>query len=107
MKNAQSIICFAILIFALLHPPTVVFGDTIFIDLNGTVIDKEQYQQNASDREKTLSTKLRDGYNMESNVWKDPIKLRKTRIEQWRIMRTHYSPDSLPSKIENASARNK
>ena len=54
------------------------------------------------DREKTLSMKLRNGYSVKSNVWKDPIKLRKKRIEQWRIMRSHYSPDSLPKKIENS-----
>ena len=51
--------------------------------------------------------KLQDGYNEKSNDWKDPIKLRKNRIEQWRIMRSDYDPDSLPNKIENPSATNK
>jgi len=50
---------------------------------------------------------LRNGYNENSNAWIDPIKLRKRRIEQWRIMRSHYSLDSLPIKIENSSTKNK
>jgi len=107
MKNTLLINFFAILFFALFYQPTFVFGDTIFFDFDGNVIDKAQYEVIASDREKTLSMKLRNGYNVKSNVWKDPIKLRKKRIEQWRIMRSHYSLDSLPIKIENSSTKNK
>jgi hypothetical protein len=107
MKNTLLINFFAILFFALFYQPTFVFGDTIFFDFDGNVIDKAQYEVIASDREKTLSMKLRNGYNVKSNIWKDPIKLRKKRIEQWRIMRSHYSPDSLPIKIENSSTKNK
>jgi hypothetical protein len=107
MKNTLLINFFAILFFALLYQPTFVFGDTIFFDFDGNVIDKAQYEVIASDREKTLSMKLRNGYNVKSNVWKDPIKLRKKRIEQWRIMRSHYSPDSPPIKIETSSRKNK
>jgi hypothetical protein len=107
MKNTLSINFFTILFFALFYQPTFVFGDTIFFDFDGNVIDKAQYEVIASDREKTLSMKLRNGYNVKSNVWKDPIKLRKKRIEQWRIMRSHYSLDSLPIKIENSSIKNK
>ena len=61
----------------------------------------------SSNREKEISMKLRNGYNENSNAWIDPIKLRKRRIEQWRIMRSHYSLDSLPIKIENSSTKNK
>ena len=107
MKNTLLIHFFAILFFALFYQPTFVFGVTIFFDFDGNVINKEQYKVNASDREKKLSMKLRNGYYENSNVWIDPIKLRKKRIEQWRIMRSHYSPDSLPIKIENSSTKNK
>jgi len=107
MKNTLSINFFAILFFALFYQPTFVFGVTIFFDFNDNVITKAQYEMNASDREKNLSMKLRNGYNVKSNVWIDPIKLRKKRIEQWRIMRSHYSPDSLPIKKENSSTKNK
>ena len=107
MKNTLLINFFAIIFFALFYQPTFVFGDTIFFDFDGNVITKAQYQVIASDREKNLSMKLRNGYNVKSNVWKDPIKLRKKRIEQWRIMRSHYSLDSLPIKIENSSTKNK
>jgi hypothetical protein len=106
MKNTLRINFFAILFFALLYQPAFVFGDTIFFNPDGNVIDKAQYELNASDREKTLSIKLSNGYDINSDVWKDPIKLRKIRIEQWRIMRSHYNPDSLPVKIENASIKN-
>jgi hypothetical protein len=107
MKNTLLINFFAILFFALFYQPTFVFGGTIFFDFDGNVITKAQYQVIESDREKNLSMKLRNGYNVKFNVWKDPIKLRKKRIEQWRIMRSHYSPDSLPIKIENSSTKNK
>ena len=106
MKNTLLINFFAILFFALLYQPAFAYGDTIFFDLDGNVIDKAQYDLSVSDRDKTLSTKLRDGYDIQSDAWKDPIKLRKIRIEQWRIMRSHYSPDSLPAKIENSAKKN-
>ena len=100
MKNTRVVSFFAILFFALLYQPAFVSGDTIYFDPDGNVIDKTQYALNVSDREKTLSIKLSNGYDMNAHVWKDPIKLRKMRIEQWRIMRSHYNPDSLPAKIE-------
>jgi hypothetical protein len=107
MKNTLLINFFAILFFALFYQPTFVFGVTFFFEFDGNVINKAQYEVIASDREIKLSMKLRNGYNENSNVWIDPIKLRKKRIEQWRIMRSHYSPDSLPMKIENSSTKNK
>jgi hypothetical protein len=107
MKNTLLINFLAIFFFALFYQPTSVFGSTFFFDFDGNVINKAQYEVNASDREKKLSMKLRNVYYENSNVWIDPIKLRKKRIEQWRIMRSHYSPDSLPIKIENSSTKNK
>ena len=107
MKNTLLINFLAILFFALFYQPTSVFGATFFFDFDGNVINKAQYEVNASDREKKLSMKLRNGYYENSNVWIDPIKLRKKRIEQWRIVRSHYSPDSLPIKKENSSTKNK
>ena len=107
MKKTLLINFFAILFFALFYQPTFVSGVTIYFDFDGNVITKAQYQAAAADREKNLSMKLKNGYNVKSNVRKDPIKLRKKRIEQWRIMRSHYSPDSLPIKIENSSTKNK
>jgi hypothetical protein len=107
MKNTILINFFAILFFALFYQPTFVSGVTIFFDFDGNVTTKAQYQVIASDREKKLSMKLRNGYNVKSDVSKDPIKLRKKRIEQWRIMRSQYSPDSLPIKIEHSSTKNR
>ena len=102
MKNTLLINFFAILFFALFYQPTFVVGVTIYFDSDGNVITKAQYQAAAADREKNLSMKLKNGYNAKSNVRKDPIKLRKKRIEQWRIMRSHYSPDSLPVFLDNS-----
>ena len=107
MKNKLLINFFAILLFAFFYQPTFVFGVTSFFDFDGNVINKAQYEVVASDREKKLSMELRNGYNENSNVWIDPIKLRKRRIEQWRIMRSRLSLDSLPIKTENSSTKNK
>ncbi len=107
MKNTRLIIFFSILFFVLIYPAAFVFGNTIFYDFDGNAVDKSTYEQTVSDRDKNLSMKLRNGYGVQSNGWKDPIKLRKTRIEQWRLMRSRYNPDSLPIKIENPSTKNK
>jgi hypothetical protein len=100
MKNTLLINFLVILFSALLYQPTFVFGDTIHIDSEGNTIDKAKYELIASEREKFLGIKLRNGYNVKSDAWKDPIKLRKIRIEQWKNMRAMYNPDSLPSTIE-------
>ena len=52
------------------------------------------------DRDKAVNMKLEEGYKEPPDVWKDPIKLRQKRIEQWKEMRSQYDPDSLPHKIE-------
>ena len=98
MKNTLVINFLVILFSVVLYQPAFVFGETIHIDAEGNTIDKATYELIASEREKTLSIQLRNGYDVTYNAWKDPIKLRKKRIEQWRIMRSHYSPDSLPKK---------
>jgi hypothetical protein len=100
MKNTVSIHFLVILFSALLFQPTFVFGDTIHIDAEGHRIDQAKYERIASEREKALGINLRNGYHVKSNTLKDPIKLRKLRIEQWKNMRAMYHPDSLPSAIE-------
>jgi hypothetical protein len=100
MKNIL-LINFLLLFFStLLYQATPVFGEPIHIDPEGKAIDKATYELIASEREKTLSIKLRNGYDDKYFAWKDPIKLRKKRIEQWRIMRSRYHPDSLPRKTD-------
>jgi len=100
MKNTLLINFLVIIFSALLYQPTFVFGDTLHIDSEGNTIDNAKYELITSEREKTLGIKLRNGYDVKSNAWKDPIKLRKIRIEQWKNMRAVYNPDSLPSAIE-------
>ena len=102
MKKKLIFIILTISCIALFYQTPFVFSDTVYFDTDGLVIDKIHYLIIVSEREKALSAKLRNGYNSEFNVWKDPIKLRKKRIFQWRIMRSLYDPDSLPEKIETS-----
>jgi len=106
MKNRLLLNVFTILFLVFLFLPAGVFGDVVYYDIDGKVIDKAQHELITMDREKTMSMRLKNGYDQTSNAWKDPIKLRKKRIEQWRIMRSYYDPDSLPAKIENISTKN-
>ena len=101
MKKTLLIPVFLILYFTLCYQSAFAFNDTIHFDSDGSVIDKIHYEIIISEREKTLRLKLRNGYNWESDEWKDPIKLRKTRLMQWRVMRSFYSPESRPQKIKN------
>ena len=91
-----------IICIALIYQVPFVFGDTVHFDSDGLVIDKIHYEIIVWEREKALRAILKNGYNSEFNVWKDPIKLRKKRIFQWRIMKSVYDPDSLPEKIETS-----
>ena len=106
MKNNLITIILTIICIALFYQAPFVFGDTVYFDSDGLVIDKIHYLIIVSEREKSLRATLKNGYNSEFNVWKDPIKLRKKRIFQWRIMRSLYNPDSLPKNIENFSTKN-
>ena len=102
MKFKIIAFLFIIIFIVLSYLPAFALNDTIYFDSDGNIIDKIHYLIIISEREKALSVKLRNGYNSEFNVWKDPIKLRKKRIFQWRIMRSLYDPDSLPEKIETS-----
>jgi hypothetical protein len=102
LKNNLIFIILAIICIVICYQTPFVFSDTVYFDSDGLIIDKIHYLIIVSEREKSLSAKLRNGYNSEFNVWKDPIKLRKKRIFQWRIMRSLYDPDSLPEKIETS-----
>ncbi len=107
MRKSLWVIFGVILYFTVFYSPAFVFSETIIFDSDGSIIDKVQYEIVASDREKSLSMQLINGYDVKSHAWKDPIKLRKKRIEQWKIMRSLYNPDSLPAKIENATVKDK
>lgn len=97
-------IVFGFLVFlyvAVLLQPTIVFSESASsFNNDGLAVDKVQYETVVSERNKTISMELENGYNEDGNVWKDPIKLRKKRIEQWKQMRSLYNPESLPHKIE-------
>ena len=100
MQNVKTGYCIAIILLAFIVSPTLLFSGTIYFDVNGNVVDKSQHEQIVVDKEKAVELELKSGYTSESTGWKDPIKLRKKRIEQWENMRAMYNPASLPSKIE-------
>ena len=80
--------------------PTALFSATVYYDVNGNVIENIKFKRTAVDRDNAIKSELKSGYTSEIKGWKDPIKLRKRRIEQWKDMRSSYSPESLPSQIE-------
>jgi hypothetical protein len=101
MKKSLVFGFLVILYLAVLHQPTLVFSEsTSNFNPDGLAIDKVQYEIMASERDKAVNMELEEGYKETPDVWKDPIKLRKIRIEQWKEMRSQYNPDSLPHKIE-------
>ena len=100
MKISTPITFSVFLLLAVLHQPALVFSETANFNVDGLVIDKVQYEIMVSERDKTIGMELENGYTEDADVWKDPIKLRKKRIEQWKQMRSQYNPDSLPNKIE-------
>ena len=105
MKFKIIAFLFIIIFIVLSHLPAFALNDNVHFDSDGNIIDKINYLIIVSEWEKALKLKLRNRYNSEFNVWKDPIKLRKKRIFQWRIMRSFYNPDSLPKNIENFSTK--
>ncbi|MEN8246328.1 MAG: hypothetical protein ABFS43_15675 [Thermodesulfobacteriota bacterium] len=98
-KKLFIIITFILLVVTFL--PTALFSTTVYYDFNGNAIENYRYKQTVVDRDNAIKSELKYGYTSEIKDWKDPIKLRKRRIEQWKDMRSSYSPESLPSKIEN------
>ncbi len=100
MRTTKIGYCITLILLAFIFSPAVLFSGTIYFDLNGNVVDNLRHEQIVVDREKFISKELSSGYTPESKYWKDPIKLRIRRIEQWKSMRAMYNPLSLPSKIE-------
>ena len=106
MKKTLLIPVFLILYFTLCYQSAFAFNDTIHFDSDGSVIDKVHYVIIASEREKAITELLKNGYAIQSVVWKDPIRLRKKRLKQWQELRQRYNPDSLPKIINNFSTKN-
>ena len=97
----SALLFFSIFLWlAVLYQPAIVFSQGNNFNVDGLAIDKVQYEILASERDKNVGMELENGYNKGAGVWKDPIKLRKKRIEQWKQMRAQYNPESLPHKIE-------
>ena len=83
MKTSTLITLCVFLLPAVLCLPVSVFSGDNNFNIDGMAIDKVQYEILASQREKSVSMTLENGYTDDAGIWKDPIKLRKKRIEQW------------------------
>lgn len=103
MKISALITFSVFLLLAVTFHPAPVFSEAVSFDADGLAIDKVQYEIMVSERDKTVNMELESGYHEATGIWKDPIKLRQKRIEQWKQMRSQYHPDSLPHKIESAN----
>lgn len=82
MQKLKIFYYIKLILFTFILSPTVIFSGTIYFDTNGNVVDNLRHEQVVVDREKVINQELRYGYTSESNCWKDPIKLRKRRIEK-------------------------
>lgn len=98
-KNKIKFLYFFLIILTLIFGAPVAFGDTVHFDSNGNIVDKIHYEILVAEREKIIRVMLKNGYGSDSNVWRDPIKLRQKRIFQWQVMRSSYNLDSLPKKL--------
>ena len=100
-KNELKLLLFFIVTITLIFGAPIAFGDTVHFDSKGNIVDKIHYEILVAEREKIIRVKLRNGYSSEYDIWRDPIKLRKKRILQWKILRSLYDPDSLPEKLNS------
>ena len=100
MKISALITFSLIVLAAAAIMPAAAFGETESFDGDGLAIDKLQYENMVAERDKIIDAELENGYQAETGAWKDPIKLRKERLAQWKEMRSQYDPESLPHKIE-------
>ena len=98
----SALVTFSIfLLLTVLYQPAPVFSEANNFDGDGLSIDKVQYEILILGRDQNINMELEDGYKEDAGIWKDPIKLRQKRIEQWKQMRAQYNPESLPHKIED------
>ena len=100
-KNKIEFLFLFIIVITLILGAPIAFGDTVHFDSNGNIVDKIHYEILVAEREKIISVQLRYGYSSEYAIWRDPIKLRKKRILQWKVLRSLYNPDSLPEKLNS------
>lgn len=101
MKRLTICSLLGLIFFALaLCNPALAFGEEAYFDNDGNMVEKEKYSTISTDRMTIVKDQLKDGYGQTYPTTKDPIKLRKKRIEQWAKERSQYDPKSLPHKIE-------
>ena len=91
----------AIIFLNIVFGASLAVSDIVHFDPNGNIVDKIHYEILVAEREKIIRVKLRNGYGLDSNGWRDPIRLRKKRILQWKILRSLYNLDSLPEKLHS------
>lgn len=101
VKVSTSLPLLLILMLLLSIPSANAEDDTVHFNFDGTVIDKINYEIIVYEREKALAELLENGYDIRHDAWKDPIKLRKKRIKQWKDFRQHQALNSIPQHSGN------
>jgi len=87
MINKRLIIFLAVVLILLNGIP--VSSETVnYYDLTGKVVSYLQYEKINSMHGAEINRIMKEGYNEKNSVIKDPIVLRKKRIEQWEKYRS-------------------
>ena len=87
MINKRLIIFLAVVLILLNGIPAS--SETVnYYDLTGKVVSYLQYEKINSMHGAEINRIMKEGYNEKNSVIKDPIVLRKKRIEQWEKYRS-------------------
>ena len=87
MINKRLIIFLAVVLILLNGIP--VSSETVnYYDLTGKAVSYLQYEKINSTHGAEINRIMKEGYNEKDNMIKDPIMLRKKRIEQWEKYRS-------------------
>ncbi|MFC1816682.1 hypothetical protein ACFL0M_12280 [Thermodesulfobacteriota bacterium] len=83
-RNLLSSLIFILLFFVLNFYPA---AGTEFYDENGKKINESKYEKIIKKRKSKIDKIQKEGYRGNAISLKDPILLRKKRIEQWKLLR--------------------
>ena len=68
-----------------------------YYDNNGIKVDKNGYEKQINLRKEKITEILNLGYGINDSGLEDPVRLRKKRMEQWRLYRK-FMTDSFKNK---------
>ena len=83
----RSILSSSVIIFLFLLLNFSPASGTSFYDANGKKIDEAEYEKIIGARKSNTYRIQKEGYGDNATSLKDPVLLRKKRIEQWKLLR--------------------